>query len=119
MDTKDLAQKHSDLLYDYIKFHLELYVATPPVLAIVATGLGVNDDKWFQRGMILMLVVYFIAAAHACRTIAGRINIRWESEADWAKFGEQAHSRGRRIMHHHLYWAGLVACLGPILIAWL
>ena len=39
MDDEQLKVKHSDVTYDYIKFHLGLYIATPPVIAIVAVNM--------------------------------------------------------------------------------
>ena len=108
MDETATKLKHADLLYDYIKFHLGLYIATPPVLAIVATALGVATSPSFQHGMIGLVVIYFIAGVHASWTVASRINSRWKTSAMWLEFGSAAHSLPRRILHHYLYWAGLL-----------
>ena len=108
MNAKDVALKHSDLLYDYIKFHLGLYVATPPLLAIVATALGVETTPAFQKGMVALLVMYLVAGAHASWTIARHINTNWSGDTTWIRFGQTAQSFARRSIHHYLYWVGLV-----------
>jgi hypothetical protein len=35
------------------------------------------------------------------------------------EFGKTAGSFRRRLIHHHLYWFGLISGLGGILCAWL
>jgi hypothetical protein len=95
------------LLYDYIKYHLGLYIATPPVLAVVARALNVTDTPSFQHGMVGLVVIYFIAGIHASWTVASRINSKWENADVWLSFGSAAHSGLRRFIHHYLYWLGL------------
>ena len=112
MNNHERALKHSDLLYDYIKFHLGLYIATPPVLAIVALALEVQSHPTFQKGMIGLLLAYFVAGTHASWTIARHINTNWEADSNWIEFGKKAESRVRRSIHHHLYWLGLI--VGPL-----
>jgi hypothetical protein len=118
MSPDERNLKHSDVLYDYIKFHLGLYIATPPVLAIVASSLGVADKPVFQKGMIALAAIYFIAGVHASWTIATYVNVAWETDQNWADFGKQAGSCLRRFIHHYLYWIGLVFGLGSLLWAW-
>lgn len=105
---EDYKLKHADLLYDYIKFHLGLYIATPPVLVIVASALGVIDKPTFQWSMVGLVVVYFIAGIHASWTVASHINVEWSGETKWKEFGDQASHLRRRVLHHYLYWLGLV-----------
>jgi len=107
MDDTAQRVKHADLLYDYIKFHLGLYIATPPVLAVVATGLGVEKSPSFRHGMIGLVVIFFIAGIYASWIIASRVNASWTSVEDWAKFSAVAHSCWRRFFNHYLYWIGL------------
>ena len=38
----DNALEQMKLVYDYIKFHIGLYLATPPVFVIVADSFGVS-----------------------------------------------------------------------------
>src|SRR4051794_18797785 len=80
MDERASNLKHSDLLYDYIKFHLGLYIATPPVLAIVGTALGVSGNRYFQIGMIGLIAVYFVAGVHASLSLANVINVSWQDD---------------------------------------
>ena len=102
-----------------IKFHLGLYIVTPPVLAIVATALGVTTNPHFQNGMMGLIAVYFLAAVHASWTVASHINVNWQTDSTWADFGKKAGSGVRRFMHHYLYWFGLVLGLRGIVVAWL
>jgi hypothetical protein len=119
MDEDERNLKHSDLLYDYIKFHFGLYVATPAVLVIVATALGIEKNPYFQKGMIGLIAVFFLAGVHASWTIATYINVNWKTDQNWAEFGKKAGSCARRFMHHYLYWIGLIFGLGGIVCAWL
>ena len=119
MNDNERAVKHSDLLYDYIKFHLGLYIATPPVLAIVATALGVGENTNFRNGMFVLMAVYFFAGLHASWTIASHINVQWDSDSNWTDFGKEAKSGVRRLIHHYLYWVGLLFGLGEIGYAWI
>ncbi len=119
MDDNQRNLKHSDLLYDYIKFHLGLYLATPTVVAIVATALGVQSDPSFQVGMASFVVIYFVAGVHASWTIASCVNVDWKTGDEWADLGKQASSIRRRFFHHYLYFVGLLLGLGGIAAAWL
>ena len=119
MNDNERALRHSDLLYDYIKFHLGLYLATPPLLAIVATALGVETNTAFQKGMVALVVMYFVAGAQASWTIAKHINTDWAGDSTWIAFGEKAKSRVRRCIHHYLYWLGLIFGLGGMGYAWI
>ena len=108
MDDEQLKVKHSDVTYDYIKFHLGLYIATPPVIAIVATALGVQTTPAFQRGMIGLVIVFFIAGVCASWFIASHINRQWDTSQQWIALGERADDLLRRALHHYLYWIGLI-----------
>jgi hypothetical protein len=64
----DLSQQSFEqmkLVYDYIKFHIGLYLATPPVFAIVAESFDVKPCRPFQIGLGLMIVVYVISGISA------------------------------------------------------
>ena len=111
--------KQSDLLYDYIKFHLGLYISTPPVLAILATALNVTNELVFQYSMVGLIIIFFIAGVHASWFIADHINIKWNDSSKWLKFGCSASSFKRRIIHHYFYWAGLIIGLGGLIYAWI
>jgi type III secretory pathway component EscR len=118
MSPNERELKHSDLLYDYIKFHLNLYIATPTVLAIIAAALGIAAHPDFQRGLACLIVVYFVAGIHASWTIASHINVDWNDDQKWASFGNKASSGWRRFVHHYLYWAGLAVAMGGMVSAW-
>jgi hypothetical protein len=53
------------LVYDYIKFHLGLYLATPPVFAIIAESFEVKELPLFQIGLGLMILTYAVSGASA------------------------------------------------------
>jgi hypothetical protein len=119
MDETARDMKHSDLLYDYIKFHLGLYLATPTVLAVIATALDVTKHDYFKAGMIGLIGIYFLAGIHASWTVARHINVEWSTDETWRRFGKTAGVLRRRLVHHYLYWFGLICGLGGILYAWL
>jgi hypothetical protein len=118
MDAIAVKLKHSDVLYDYIKFHLGLYLATPPVLAIVALALEVSKHAYFQKGMVCLVGFYFVAGTSAALTLASHVNVDWASETKWVELGAKASSGWRRFLHHYLYWAGLLAAVGGMVAAW-
>lgn len=53
------------MIYDYIKFHIGLYIGTPPVLIILAQGMKVHEESLFVDGMVAMVILYLFAGAHA------------------------------------------------------
>jgi hypothetical protein len=107
VDETTWKLKHADLLYDYIKFHLGLYLATPGVLAVVAHQLGVENQDSFRHGMLCLVAIFFVAGISASWTVASRINTKWENADVWLNFGNVAGSWRRRLIHHYLYWLGL------------
>ena len=111
MNKRERKLKHSDLLYDYIKFHLGLYLATPPAISIVSVALKLDQDPLFQSGMIGMIAIYFIVGSHASWFIAKHINTIWLNDGLWEEFGESASCFIRRSIHHYSYWAGLALVL--------
>lgn len=97
------------LIYDYIKFHLGLYLATPPVFSIVAEAFSVKEKNSFRIGLGLMIVTYIFSGAHASTFMARYINIPWqEGDSFLRDFETKAFSKTRRRMHHGLYWTGVV-----------
>ncbi|KDM93501.1 hypothetical protein EA58_01170 [Photobacterium galatheae] len=109
--------KKSDLLYDYIKFHLGLYLATPPIMSVVATCLSLEKQASFKLGLLIMIVIYLFSGAHASWFIASHINVKWTADKNWISFGKSADNLFRRTMHHYLYWLGLIAALTSIVVA--
>jgi hypothetical protein len=51
-------QDQLKLVYDYIKFHVGLYLATPAVLAVIADGLGVKKSPYFVAGLGAAIAAY-------------------------------------------------------------
>ncbi len=108
MSKAAIEWKHADLLYDYIKFHLGLYIATPPAFVIIAEGLGVSTSVPFLICMVILVITYFISGAAAGCLIARFINKKWNSDRKWRTFAHAAHSSRRRYIQHWLYWIGIV-----------
>ena len=96
------------LVYDYIKFHIGLYIGTPAALSIVADTLEVKRSGYFIGGLAVAIIVYIIAGIHAGLFMSQQINDPWQSDY-LKKFEDRAFSPRRRFMHHSLYWFGLVA----------
>jgi hypothetical protein len=105
------------LIYDYIKFHIGLYLSTPAALALIADGLGVKQTTPFALGIIAAMGFYLPAGIHAALFMARNVNDPWQRDyVD--RFEREAFSSTRRTMHHTLYWAGLTAGLGGLIFAW-
>jgi hypothetical protein len=98
--------EQTKLVYDYIKFHLGLYLATPPVFVIIAESFEVKTLALFQIGLIGMIITYVFSGAHADLFMGRFINTRWTSDT-LNNFNDVAYSRSRRVWHHTLYWLGL------------
>jgi hypothetical protein len=94
------------LVYDYIKFHLGLYLATPPVFAIIAESFRVTELILFQIGLVGMIVIYVLSGAHAGLFMGRFINTQWTT-GTLEEFNRVAYTRSRRLWHHTLYWVGL------------
>ena len=113
-DTDKLDQLK--LVYDYVKFHIQLYLATPAALALVADGLQVKQDRIFTFGLIGMILVYLAAGIHAGLFMGRHVNDPRQDDF-LERFEQDAFSSGRIFMHHSLYWLGLAIGLGCLALS--
>ena len=116
MDDETRRLEQFKLVYDYIKFHMGLYLGTPAVVLIVAQGFGVTESGFVRASVLLMIGLYIVSGAHAGIFMGRHINTEWTSTAFSDGFGE-AYTRGRRHWHHTMYWVGLSVGLLGILFA--
>jgi cytochrome b561 len=112
---KDASFEQMKLVYDYIKFHLGLYLATPPVFVVVAEAFHAKELILFQIGLVGMILIYGLSGIHAGLFMGRYINTRW-TEQVLDNFNREAYTNCRRNWHHTLYWIGL-AIGGLFLIA--
>jgi hypothetical protein len=116
-EVDDAARRDQlKLIYDYIKFHIGLYVSTPAALALVADGLGVKQTPSFAIGIIVAMMFYLPAGIHAGLFMSRHVNDPWQA-GYLGTFESEAFPSTRRIMHHTLYWLGLAAGLVGLLVA--
>jgi hypothetical protein len=96
------------LIFDYIKFHIGLYIATPPVFGVVAEAFGreVKESLWFQWGLGLMILTYICSGIRAGWFMGKYINVEWTGDTA-ANLHKEIFSRWRSFWHHWLYWVGL------------
>lgn len=105
----DRRQSQLVLVSEYIKFHIGLYVATPPVLAVVAEGLAVNQSFFAVLGISAMITIYLGAGASAALFMGEFVNKPWgPDDRRLEKLELQAFGLRRRIVQHWLYWLGLI-----------
>jgi hypothetical protein len=104
------------LVYDYIKFHIGLYLATPPVFAVVAEAFEVNTRLAFRIGLGAMIVVYLVSGRDAGLFMGKYINVRW-TDNFLTEVEKELYSPHRRYMHHTLYWIGLACGLLGLVIS--
>ena len=104
------------LIYDYIKFHIALYLATPSAMGVLGNSFEVLGNPCFRYGLGLMISVYVVSGIHAAWFIGTHINERWDT-GYLEKFEAEAFRPSRRIMHHGLYWLGLAFGLGGLAAA--
>lgn len=111
----DPKLKQSDLLYDYIKFHIGLYLATPAGFALIGQALGIQCRLPYQIGLGLMVLAYLLAGAKASVFVAHYLFKKWDNLEPWKQLGTQGDVFWRKFFHHYLYWIGLVvAVIGGI-----
>jgi hypothetical protein len=105
------------LVYDYIKFHIALYLATPTALALIADTLELKHCRIFSFFLILTVVIFLYAGSSAAWFMGTYIMRPWQSDY-LEKFEKAAFSNDRFLKHHFLYWIGLtVGVLGIVLAA--
>ena len=104
------------LVYDYIKFHIGLYLATPPIFAVIAESFSVKDYRMFQLGLFLMIGVYLISGISAGLFMGRYVNSPWQ-ERFLSNLEKNTFAPSRRLMHHTLYWVGLALGLGGLTAA--
>jgi pimeloyl-ACP methyl ester carboxylesterase len=105
-----------ELVYDYIKFHIGLYLATPGVMFLIAEAVSVEKTDEFLSSMVVMLSLYLVSGIHAGRFMGSTINRQWESD-NLREFASRAYDPIRRFMHHWMYWAGLLVGITGIVLA--
>ena len=117
-DTVNDADRRDQfkLVYDYIKFHIGLYIGTPAALSVIADALGVKQYVPFVVGLLLAIAIYIVAGWHAAQFMSRQINEPWQ-ENYLSKFESEAFSTRRRFMHHSLYWIGLASLVIGLLLA--
>ena len=98
------------LIYDYVKFHITLYIATPAVFKVVADTFEVTGNACFRDSLVTMIAIYAVSAIHASWFMGRPLNEPWQSDYV-GRLGAAAFSKGRRVLHHTFYWIGLVVGL--------
>lgn len=104
------------LIYDYIKFHIGLYLATPPVMAIIAESFSVQRSVYFRTGLAAMILIYCVSGVHAGYFMGKYVNDPWD-KSFLTRFEAVGFSPNRRFMHHTLYWVGLLASFLGLILA--
>jgi hypothetical protein len=104
-DRAERLQQYQ-LIYDYVKFHIGLYLGTPPVLVIMADGLGVSKEPWFVGATVISVVIFLASGIHAALFMSRWVNDKW-TVGFLERFEAEAFSRRRRRWHHTVYWLGL------------
>jgi hypothetical protein len=104
------------LLYDYIKFHIGLCLGTPAVIGLLGRSFSGDTALAFRWGLGLMIVVFFFSGASAAWFMGVHVNEPWTNHY-LIRFEKDAFSLRRRLLHHWMYWLGLVAGLGGLAVA--
>lgn len=111
-----IRREQFKLIYDYIKFHIGLYLGTPAVVGLLGRSFSVDTEPAFRWGLGIMISIFFVAGSHAAWFMGVHVNEPW-NEGFLARFEDAAFSLKRRLLHHWMYWAGLVAGLGGLVTA--
>ena len=114
--TRPERRLQLELIYDYIKFHIGLFIGTPPVIAILGEGLQVTHRPPFTAGIVDMIILYILSGISAGWFMGTHVNRRWAGDF-LEEFEQSAFSPVRRFFHHWIYWAGLFVGLTGLLLA--
>jgi len=116
IDDVATRREQFKLIYDYIKFHISLYLSTPAVIGLLGNAFGVLNKPAFHISLAIMIGLYLVAGVHAAWFMGNHVNTVWGKDY-LDDFADAAFSRRRRILHHWLYWLGLGAGLIGLLYA--
>ena len=109
------------LVYDYVKFHLGLYIGTPAALSFLAVALGVEKSRLFRATLFAVILILARAGVDAGLFMGRHINEKWQGDY-LDRFESEAFNDRRRFMHHTLYWValglGLFGVLSSTMIGW-
>ncbi|MCB1790335.1 MAG: hypothetical protein KDJ24_08550 [Gammaproteobacteria bacterium] len=107
--------KQSDLLYDYIKFHIGLYLVTPASVALIGQALNIESCNAYRYGLGAMILIYLVAGTSASIFVANHLFAKWGDLDRWRDLGVRGEDWRRKFLHHYLYWIGLmVAIVGGV-----
>lgn len=113
--TTSERREQLKLIYDYIKFHIGLYLATPAALGLLADTFDVKKCRLFSVCLFISIFVFLVAGSHAAYFMAKYINNPWKNDY-LEKFEAEAFTSQRRFLHHGLFWLGLfIGLLGLVL----
>jgi hypothetical protein len=115
-DDDATRREQFKLIYDYIKFHIGLYLSTPAVIGLLGNTFGVLNKPAFQISLTAMIGLYLIAGVHAGWFMGNHVNKPWDRNY-LPDFADAAFDSRRRFFHHWLYWLGLAVGLGGLLYA--
>lgn len=94
------------LVYDYIKFHIGLYLSTPAVIGIIGKALNVDNEPIFRLGMLAMIAIFLVVGIHAAGFVGRHVLERWD-HGSLARFDAEAYTKKRIALHHVMYFVGL------------
>ncbi len=102
------------LICEYIKFHIGLYLATPPALMVVAEWLKIVESKYVVIGTAVMMFLYLLSGISAGLFMGAYVNKPW-NDARLEAFRRQASSTARRVIHQWFYWLGLAVGISGLI----
>jgi hypothetical protein len=105
------------LLYDYIKFHIGLYVVTPPIVTKMAESLSVLSNGWTQLGLLFLLLTCVGSGALGGWFMTEFVNVDWSDAGRTELIKKLAFARWRRWGTHLPYYVGLAVSAIGILFA--
>jgi hypothetical protein len=114
-------------IYDYTKLHFGIYLATPAALMIFINELHVAENNFALVGLLVATGCNFIATLVAGWSMAALVYggwWPWQPQQHWTNdkflpgWLKIMRSWPMRLVHHYLYWLGLIVALGCIWAAW-
>lgn len=118
MSSNDWKTIRSDKLYDYIKFHLGLYIATPPAYGLLGEALNLTSKGAYKVGLVILVGTCLVAGLHASIFVTRYLFGHWTDLKRWHDMGEKAMDPQRRFFQHHIYWIALISALLCLVVAY-
>jgi hypothetical protein len=88
------------IIYDYVKFHIGLYLSTPAVMALVGNALSISNHRAFKSSLLISILVFLVSGLHAGWFMGRYINSPGTPDFPSGHMWDYLFTFRRRLFHH-------------------